>query len=97
MSTTAVALADELRVDDGDVEVLLRQLGEREPDLPDELAGFVRDVLDPQGERTRLPHSPDDADGPKSAASSPVALHDPVPVNFGVLGCPAMVRRGAGR
>jgi hypothetical protein len=29
--------------------------------------------------------------------ASPPAFHDPTPVNFGVPGCPAMVRRGSGQ
>jgi hypothetical protein len=37
-------------------------LGEREPELADEMASFVRDVLDPQGERTGLLRRPDDDD-----------------------------------
>jgi hypothetical protein len=96
MATTAVALADELGVDEGDVEVLLQQLGEHEHRLPAELATFIRAVFDPEGERTGL-RSADDADGPKPVVAPPPALHDPIPVNFEVPGCPAMVRRGAGQ
>jgi hypothetical protein len=97
MSTTAVALVVELGVDEGDVYVLLEQLGEREPELAAELEAFVRDVLDPHGQRTGLLRPPGDADGPKSVMTSPAALHDPTPVNVGVAGCPAMVRRGVGQ
>jgi hypothetical protein len=39
-------------VDEGDVDVLLDQLGESEQELPDDLAGFLRRLLDPHGERT---------------------------------------------
>jgi hypothetical protein len=97
MATTAVAPAMELGVDAGDVGVILEQLGEREAVLPDDLARFVRDVLDPEGQRTGLLHSLADMDSPKSVMTSPAALHDPTPVNVGVEGCPAMVRRGAGQ
>jgi hypothetical protein len=45
-------LAADLGVDEGDVRVLLRQLGEQTPDLPGELAAFLRRLLDPHGERT---------------------------------------------
>jgi hypothetical protein len=45
-------LATNLGVYEGDVRVLLRQLGEQTPDLPDELASFLRELLDPHGERT---------------------------------------------
>jgi hypothetical protein len=65
MATTAVAPAVELGVDAGHVRVILDQLGECEAELPDELARFVHDVLDPEGQRTGLLHSPDeDTDGP---------------------------------
>jgi hypothetical protein len=39
-------------VDVGDVDVLLEQLDERDPQLPDELAAFLRRLLDPHDERT---------------------------------------------
>jgi hypothetical protein len=42
----------DLGVDEGDVGVLLKQLGERTPDLPDELTAFLRRLLNPHGERT---------------------------------------------
>jgi hypothetical protein len=45
-------LADDLGVDEGDVRVLLRQLGEQTPHLPDELAAFLRGLLDPHRECT---------------------------------------------
>ena len=48
-------LAADLGVDEGDVDVLLGQLDERGELLPDELAGFLRGVLDPHGERTAPP------------------------------------------
>lgn len=48
-------LAADLGVDERDVRVLLRQLGEQTPDMPDELAAFLRDLLDPHGERTAPP------------------------------------------
>jgi hypothetical protein len=41
-----------LGVDVGDVDVLLEQLDERDPQLPDELAAFLRRLLDPHDERT---------------------------------------------
>jgi len=98
MATTAVALADELGVDEGDVEVLMEFLGEQEAELPAEFEAFVRGVLDPEGQRTGLLRSPDDdADGAKPVVATPAALHDPMPVNVGIAGCPAMVRRGAGQ
>ena len=50
--TTTADLAADLGVDDGDVHVLLDRLDERGEQLPDELAGFLRRVLDPHGERT---------------------------------------------
>ena len=42
----------DLGVDERDVDVLLEQLGERDPELPDDLAGFLRRLLDPHSERT---------------------------------------------
>ncbi len=51
MATTR-DLATDLGVDEGDVRVLLRQLGEQTPEMPHELASFVRQLLDPHGERT---------------------------------------------
>jgi hypothetical protein len=45
-------LAAGLGVDDGDIRVLLGQLGEQTPDMPDELAQFLRTLVDPHGERT---------------------------------------------
>ena len=45
-------LAAELGLDEGDVRVLLRQLGEQTPDIPDELAAWIRQTFDPHGERT---------------------------------------------
>jgi hypothetical protein len=56
MTTTAAALAADLGVAEGDIAVLLEQLGEGvgapADDLADDLAGFLRDVLDPHGERS---------------------------------------------
>ena len=49
---TAQDLATDLGVDEGDVRVLLRQLGEQTPEMPDELATFLRQLLDQHGERT---------------------------------------------
>jgi hypothetical protein len=49
---TTLALAADLGVSEGDVDVLLEQLGERQLELADELAGFLRELLDPNGERT---------------------------------------------
>jgi hypothetical protein len=51
-ATTTSDLALDLAVDEGDVEVLLELLDEPARELPDELAGFLREVLDPDGERT---------------------------------------------
>ncbi len=48
-------LAADLGLDEGDVRVLLRQLGEQTPDMPDELAAFLRQLFDPNGERTAPP------------------------------------------
>ena len=45
-------LAAALGVSEGDVDVLLGQLGERTARLPTELASFLRGVVDPPGERT---------------------------------------------
>jgi hypothetical protein len=50
--TTTTHLATDLGVDPGDVDVLLALLDERAPELSDDLAGFLRSVLDPHGERT---------------------------------------------
>jgi hypothetical protein len=50
--TTTADLATDLAVDEGDVDVLLNQLGESKQELPDDLAGFLRRLLDPHGERT---------------------------------------------
>jgi hypothetical protein len=56
MTTTAADLAADLGVAEGDITVLLEQLGEGvdalADDLADDLAGFLRDVLDPHGERS---------------------------------------------
>ena len=49
---TAAALAADLGVDPGYVEVLLGQLDEPVLELPDDLAEFLRRLLDPHGERT---------------------------------------------
>jgi hypothetical protein len=62
--TTTADLAADLGVDEGDVNMLLNQLGESERELPDDLAGFVQRVFGWHGERTggplrcrQLPHS----------------------------------------
>jgi hypothetical protein len=56
MATTATTLAADLGVDEGDVDVLLDLLDEHSPEqLSDELAAFLRRVLDPHGERTAPP------------------------------------------
>jgi hypothetical protein len=55
VATTTTDLAADLGVDEGDVDVLLQLLDEPAQDLPDELAGFLRRVLDPHGERTAPP------------------------------------------
>jgi hypothetical protein len=46
---TTSALAADLGVSEGDVDVLLDQLGEHDPQLPDDLGGFLRRLLDPRG------------------------------------------------
>jgi hypothetical protein len=65
VATTTTDLAADLGVAEGDVEVLLGQLDEPGPELPAELGGFVRQLLDPHGERTAPPglywHGSDDA------------------------------------
>jgi hypothetical protein len=45
-------LAAELGVDEGDVRVLLRQLRESAPEMPDELVAWIRQTFDPHGEPT---------------------------------------------
>jgi hypothetical protein len=40
-------LAAELGIDEGNVRVLLRQLGEQTPDLPDDLVESLRRLLNP--------------------------------------------------
>jgi hypothetical protein len=52
MATTATTLAADLGVDEGDIDVLLDLLDEHPPELPDELAAFLRGEFDPHGERT---------------------------------------------
>jgi len=52
VATTTAELAPALGVSEGDLEVLLGQLGERAARLPTELASFLRSALDPHGERT---------------------------------------------
>jgi hypothetical protein len=49
-------LATDLDVDEGDVIVLLKLLGEETPDMPGEVAAFLRRLLDPHGERTAAPN-----------------------------------------
>jgi hypothetical protein len=55
MAATTSDLATDLGVDEGDVAVLLDLLDEQTPVLGDELAAFLRRVLDPHGERTAPP------------------------------------------
>ena len=55
MATTATTLAADLGVDEGGIDVLLDLLDEHPPELPDELAAFLRRVFDPHGERTAPP------------------------------------------
>lgn len=55
MATTTVDLAADLGVEEGDVDVLLELLDEPVRELSDDLAEFLRDVLDPHGERTAPP------------------------------------------
>jgi hypothetical protein len=45
-------LASDLGVAEGDVVTLQWQLGEQIPEPPNELAAFVRQMLDPSGDRT---------------------------------------------
>jgi hypothetical protein len=52
VATTTAELGAALGVDAGDVEVLLAQLGEPAARLSNDLASFLRSVLDPHGERT---------------------------------------------
>jgi hypothetical protein len=57
VATTIADLAAGLGLDEGDIDVVLELLGEDEPDLhaaelPDDVASFVRRLLDPHGERT---------------------------------------------
>lgn len=52
MAITSTTLAEDLGVDEGDITALLDQLGERASELSDDLAGFLRQLLDPHGERT---------------------------------------------
>jgi len=48
-------LAADLGIDEGDVDVLLELLDERAREFSDELAAFLRQLLDPHGERTAPP------------------------------------------
>ena len=55
--TTTADLADDLGVDEADVALLLARLAEDDPDLAsgtvsDDTASFIRQLLDPHGERT---------------------------------------------
>ena len=60
--TTTADLADDLGVDEADVALLLARLSEDDPDLTggtlsvdtvsDDTASFIRQLLDPHGERT---------------------------------------------
>jgi hypothetical protein len=52
VATTTTELAAALGVPEGDVDVLLGELGEHAAQLSNELASFLRSVLEPQGERT---------------------------------------------
>lgn len=49
---TSEDLAADLGLDEGDVRVLLRQLGEQTPEMPAELTDWIRRTFDPHGERT---------------------------------------------
>jgi hypothetical protein len=55
--TTTADLADDLGVDEADVALLLARLTEDDPDLAggtlsNDTASFIRQLLDPHGERT---------------------------------------------
>jgi hypothetical protein len=67
MATTTADLAADLGVDEGDADVLLELLDERAQELSDDRAAFLRDVLDPRGERTAPPglYRPGVDDGPR--------------------------------
>ena len=52
MTTTTADLAEDLDLSQGAVDVLLEQLDEHHHKLPDKFASFLREVLDPHGERT---------------------------------------------
>ena len=62
-------LAADLGLDEGDIVVLLRELGEQTPEMPDELAAWIRRTFDPHGERTAPPgfYWPDADDEPRRA------------------------------
>ena len=51
-ASMATTLAADLGVDEGHVRVLLRLLGEQATEMPDELAAFLRQLLDPHRKRT---------------------------------------------
>ena len=55
MVSTPEDVAADLGVDVGDVRVLLRQLRESTPEMPDELVAWIRRTFDPHGERTAPP------------------------------------------
>ncbi len=85
VATTATTLAADLGVDEGDVSVLLELLDEQSAELTDELAAFVRRVLDPHGERTAPPglYWPGADAGPRQAfglgGADPTASYDEKP------------------
>lgn len=55
MTTTATDLAADLGVTEGDITVMLGLLDDDAPELPDDVAALVRQLLDPHGERTAPP------------------------------------------
>jgi hypothetical protein len=56
----------------------------------------LRRYGDPEAVMPR-PRHPSVPDLGRSVAAVIGALHDPVPMNYGVPGCPAMIRAGAGQ
>jgi hypothetical protein len=68
-SSVSVRESGDLGVDEGDVRVLHRQLGEQTSEMPDQLAAILRQLLGPHGERTAPvgPYWPAADDGPRRA------------------------------